>query len=39
METKIKLVTGGAGYLGSNLAEHLVHDGFLVRIVDINDSK
>jgi nucleoside-diphosphate-sugar epimerase len=28
------LVTGGAGFIGSNIAEHLVHEGHSVRVLD-----
>ncbi len=33
METKV-LVTGGAGFIGSNLCEHLLQNGYQVRCLD-----
>ncbi len=33
MQTKV-LVTGGAGFIGSNLCEHLLENGYLVRCLD-----
>ena len=33
METKV-LVTGGAGFIGSNLCEHLLENGYQVRCLD-----
>lgn len=33
MATKV-LVTGGAGFIGSNLCEHLLHNGYEVRCLD-----
>ena len=33
-ESKLCLVTGGAGFIGSHLAERLVQEGYAVRILD-----
>ncbi|MGN0222678.1 MAG: NAD-dependent epimerase/dehydratase family protein, partial [Muribaculaceae bacterium] len=33
MNTKV-LVTGGAGFIGSNLCEHLLNNGYTVRCLD-----
>ena len=33
MATKV-LVTGGAGFIGSNLCEHLLENGYEVRCLD-----
>lgn len=34
MSTKSYVVTGGAGFIGSHIAEHLLKDGHQVRVVD-----
>ncbi|MBO9594266.1 MAG: SDR family oxidoreductase [Niabella sp.] len=33
-EKKIILITGGAGFIGSNLAEHFLARGYVVRVLD-----
>ncbi len=34
MSKKVTVVTGGAGFIGSHLAEHLIRDGHTVRVID-----
>jgi UDP-glucose 4-epimerase len=36
---RIALITGGAGFLGGHLAEHLVRDGWEVRVLDRSEPR
>jgi dTDP-L-rhamnose 4-epimerase len=33
--SKLVLITGGAGFIGSHLADHLLHSGYVVRALDV----